>query len=381
MAKDINKDSKSKIEDSCSSMFPKTLNENGISSQNIFNSSIKTNPFFLYLEKPEKNSQSFFIPNSSQQQIPLTKKAILSCLRTQKTTIILQKIIMDASDKTIDIIVNELSGCYNDLIRDKNANYFISDLIKVCSPTQRIKILNELTNTINDACVNKYASHAIQTLIEFSSSEKEYELILNSFNDFNKFFYASFDPYGAYVIQKIIDHIPEKYRMKFNYCFISFIPNVCVQKYGLCSCKKFILKTKNEEIIETIINLIRKDFIKISTNNYGNFFIQEMLKKWNNTNPGSKLKEEIIYNFKTLLENKYSYYICDLFLKIASKEEKNKLISIFNFNNIKNIKEVNNINNNIFVNNVESIGQLYNSNINEDNNFFLNIFINNNNQC
>ena len=377
MTNDINKDSKKEItEDSLSSTYPKSLMENSISSHNTFNSSNMPKPFFIYIEKGVRNYQSFSISNNSEPKIPLTKIALLSCLRSQKTTMILQKIIMDASNETIEIIVNELIGTFNDIIKDKNGNYFLSDLIKVCNQTQRIKILNELTKTINDACVNKFANYPIQTLIEYSSCEKEYELILNSFNDYNKFLYASFDPYGAYVIQKIIEHIPEKYRMKFDLFFISFIPNICLQKYGLCSCKKFILNTKNEEIIEKIINLIRKDFIKIATNNYGNFFIQEMLKKWNNTSQGYKLKEEIIYNFKTLLENKYSYYICDLFLKIASKEEKNKLIYIFNFNNLKNIKEINNINNIISINNVESIGQLYNSNI-----LFSNIIINNNNQC
>ena len=372
MNSDINKDSKKEIiEDSLSSTFPKSIIENSISSHNIYHLSNMLNSSFISIEKEERKCQSSFITNSSEPQIPLTQKAILSCLRTQRTTMILQKIILEASNKTIDIIVNQLCGTYNDIIKDKNGNYLFSDLIKVCNQTQRIKILSELTKTLNDECINKFASHAIQTLIEYSSCENEYKLILDSFYDYNKFLYASFDPYGAYVIQKIIEHIPEKFRIKFNMFFISFIPYICLQKYGLCSCKKFILNTKNEENIEKIVKLIRKDFIKIATNNYGNFLIQEMLKKWNNTSDGSKLKEEIIYNFKTLYENKYSYYICDLFLKIANKEEKNKLISIFNFNNI-NI-------NIIISNNIESKGKSYNSNFIVTNNLIPNIYIGNNN--
>ena len=267
---------------------------------------------------------------------PLTKKTLLSCFSTQKTTMILQNILMESSKENIDIIINELSGNYRDLIKDKNANYFCSDLIKVCNPNQRIQILTELTKTISDDCVDRFGTHPLQTLIEFSSSEDEYTLILNSFYDYKKLIYASFDSYGSYVIQKIIEHIPERFRIRFNLLFISFIPLISLKKFGVCCAKKFISFSKNEENIEQIVNIIRKNFVKIATNNFGNFLIQFIIKKWNNTIQGYKLKQEIISNYKVLSDNKYSSYICDLFSKIASKEEKKQLIAFMKINLINN---------------------------------------------
>ena len=300
--------------------------------------------FFPMPIEPLKKEAIILCPSASETNqnspIPLTKKTLLSCISTQKTTLILQNILMESSKEVIDTIISQLSGNYRDLIKDKNGNYFCSDLFKICNQEQRIQILKELTQTISDDCVDKYGNHPIQTLIEFSSCEEEYQLILNSFYDFKTLIYASFDSYGSYVIQKIIEHIPEKFRIKFNLLFISFIPLISLKKYGVCSAKKFISFTKNEENIEKIVNIIRKNFVKIATNNFGNFLIQFIIKKWNNTIHGNKLKQEVIFNYKLLSENKYSSYICDLFLKIASKEEKNQLNMLlkFNFINNNNIK-------------------------------------------
>ena len=105
---------------------------------------------------------------------------------------------MESSKENIDTIVNQLYGNYRHVIKDKNGNYFIFDLFKICNQKQRILILNELTKTISDDCVDKFGNFPIQTLIEFSSCEDEYKLILNSFYDYKKLVYASFDSYGSY---------------------------------------------------------------------------------------------------------------------------------------------------------------------------------------
>ena len=121
-----------------------------------------------------------------------------------------------------------------------------------------------------------------------------------SFNDCNKLFYASFNQFGSYVIQKIFEHIPEKFRKQLNLIFTTFIHILSLKQFGICCIEKFITFTKDENIIESVINIIRRDFVKIATNNYGNFLIQFMLKKWNKESYGRKLKEVIKYNFKVL---------------------------------------------------------------------------------
>ena len=273
------------------------------------------------------------IQNITKTTIPLTQRALLSCLRNQTTGKILQKVLMECSRENIEIIVNELKGTFRDIIKDKNGNYFCSDLFKICNQQQRIKILKELEKTISDDCLDEFGNHPIQTLIEFSSSEDEYKLILNSFNDYRKIIFASSDSFGSFVIQKIIEHIPEKFRTNFNLLFISSIPLISMKKYGVCNAKRFISCLKTDQLIEKTADIISQNFIQIATNNFGNFLIQFIFKKWNNTAQGMKIKQEVLRNFKILLENKYSFYICDLFLKNASNDEKIKILEFYKHNN------------------------------------------------
>ena len=100
----------------------------------------------------------------------------------------------------------------------------------MCNQSQRIKILKELSNTICDDCINNFGTHPIQTLVEFSSCEEEYNLLLNSFNNYNKLLFASIDPNGSYVITKIIEHIPEKFKKNFNLLFVSIFCFICTKK-------------------------------------------------------------------------------------------------------------------------------------------------------
>ena len=175
------------------------------------------------------------IINNQIQQIgfKLTKKLIMNSFINQSTTMIYQKLLTEAKNETIKSIVIDLKGEYRIIINDKNGNYFANDLFKICDQKERIEILEELSPILSQDCNNNYSTHPIQTLIEFSSCELEYKLILFSFNDYNKLLFAALNPNGAYVIQKIIERIPERYRAEFNLLFISFISFVSKQKYGI----------------------------------------------------------------------------------------------------------------------------------------------------
>ena len=322
--------------------------------------------------------------NTQSSNIQLTKKAILTLLKNQKTTIILQKIIMEAKNDEIESIVNELKGEYRKIINDKNGNYFCTDLFKICEQRQRIRILQELYLTLSDDSINNFASHPIQTLIEFSSCEEEYKLILYSFNDYNKLLLASSDPNGAYVIQKIIIRIPERFRQEFNFIFASFIGFVSTQKFGIVAVKKFISCTKNEQITAQMLNMIRNNFMNLARDKYGNYLIQFLLEKWGHYPEGKEIKELIALHFKILSQIKYSSFICEFFVKLMSDDEKIEFMKKLDLNEYKNsnnpyqikilsmlgidISSDNGINNNNNINNFQNPIQLPLS-LNSKNNF------------
>ena len=152
-----------------------------------------------------------------QTYFKLTKKLIMDSFNNQSTTMIYQKLLMEAKNETIKSIVRDLKGEYRIIINNKNGSDFANDLFKICNQKERIEILEELSPILSQDCNNIYAASPIQTLIEFSSCELEYKLILSSFNDYNKLLFAALNPNGAYTIQKIIKRIPEKYRAEFNF--------------------------------------------------------------------------------------------------------------------------------------------------------------------
>ena len=238
----------------------KTSSEKKLSLDSIYSFTSSTSFFSPLSEDNKFSSQNKFSP------IIFNKSTILSAFNNQRNTIILQKSLMEASKETIDNIIKEMTGIYSKIIKNKNGNYFCSDLFKVCDKNQRIIILKEICNSISDDCVDEYGTHPIQTLVEVSECEEEYKLILSSFNENNKILDASLNPNGSFVIQKIIVHIPERYRMEFNLKFIKYLCILSMDMYGVCTVKKFIGYTKNELLIKQILNIILSNFVNISEN-------------------------------------------------------------------------------------------------------------------
>jgi hypothetical protein len=237
--------------------------------------------------------------------------------------------------------------------------------------------------TLCDDCLDDFGTHSIQTLIEYSSSQEEYKIILSCFNDCTKIKKAAINSNGFYVIQKIISHIPENFRMEFNCLFLKLFYQLSLDIYGISTVKAFIYHTKNEEILNHIGIITYNNFLEIAKNKYGNYLIQCMLEHWGNSKPGIKLKKMCIAYFGELMENHYSKYICDLFIDRANIEEKKIVLAILlknkqNFNIFSANKDKNKnkdkgnmqIKNNNNKNEINNINTHINNNINTNNNIY-----------
>jgi hypothetical protein len=313
----------------------KTSSEQKLSLDSIYSFTSLSSFFSPFSEDNKFSSINKFSPLS------FTKSSILSAFNNQRSTLILQKCIANIKTEELNDIIKEMEGTFSEIIKNKNGNYFCSDLLKVCDKNQRIIILKEICDTIYEDCTDEYGTHPIQTLIELSKCEEEYKLILSSFKDSNNILTASLNQNGSFVIQKIIVHIPERYRMEFNLNFIKYLSILSMDMYGVCTVKKFIGYTKNELLVKQILNIILINFLNISQNQYGNYLIQYLLEYWWKTNEGIYLKKLFISKFHILAGNHFSSYICDLFIKLSSLDEKKKLMSSL----IKD-KTINNLTNN-----------------------------------
>ena len=299
----------------------KTSSEQKLSLDSIYSFRSLSTFFSPYSEDNK------FSPINKFSSLSFTKASILSAFSNQRSTLILQKCLSNIKPEELDNIIKEMEGTFKEIIKNKNGNYFCSDLLKVCDKKQRILILKEICDTICEDCVDEYGTHPIQTLIELSECEEEYKLILSSFKDSNKVLTSSLNQNGSFVIQKIIVHIPERYRMEFKFMFIKYLSILSMDMYGICTTKKFIGYTKNELLVKQILNIILTNFVNISGNQYGNYLIQYLLEYWWKTNEGVFLKKMCISKFHILAANHFSSYICDLFIKLSNMEEKKLLLS------------------------------------------------------
>ena len=257
----------------------------------------------------------------------LTRNFIIQSFSDQKMTKMLQNLLMnEASKEDIESIVNELKGNFRNSMKNKNGNYFCSDLFQVCDQNQRLGIIKEISSKISEDCVDRFANHSLQTLIKFTSSEEEYKLILESFDKLN-LLYACIDANGSYVIQQIIQHIPERFRKKFNLFYLEIISFISKKKYGVINAKLFCSCTKNDDIINQIVNIVTNDFINLITNEFGTYLIEHILELWWNKEEAIRLKKVIMNNFRNLYSNMGKREICELFLKNANYEEKKILIN------------------------------------------------------
>ena len=162
----------------------KTSSEHKLSSDSIYSFASNSSIFSHILDDNNFSSQC------KCSELALKKVNILSAFSNQRNTKLLQKYLLEINKDLLHNIINEMSGTYSEIIKNKNGNYFCSDLFKVCDKNQRIIILKEIYNTLSEDCVDEYGTHPIQTLIELSESEEEYKLILSSFNDYNKIYHC-----------------------------------------------------------------------------------------------------------------------------------------------------------------------------------------------
>ena len=313
-------------EDSKDETAYKTLSEQKLSLDSIY---------------PYENAKNK-INNISTINTPIFNlKMILAAFNSQKTTIILQKSLNEMSQENLEGIIREMKGYFSAIIKNKNGNYFCSDLLKVCTKEQRIEILKEIGTNLIDDCTDEYGTHPIQTLIELANSEEEYKLLLYYFRDFKKILKATLNQNGTYVIQKLIVYIPEKYRMEFNLIFVKFICILAMDMYGVCTAIKFINYTKNEITEKLLLNIILSNFVTIAENQYGNYLIQNIMEHWWNTNKGIFLKKICMEKFHKLARNHYSSYVCDIFLKLSNLQDKKILMNM-----LINGKTINSFDNN-----------------------------------
>jgi hypothetical protein len=147
----------------------------------------------------------------------------------------------------------------------------------------------------------------------------------------------AFDKNATYVLQKIISNIPDKKRIRLNNIIIENLREFSLNANSVLVLEKLISTNTIEENKNKIINMIKKHFLIIAQNPFGNYVIQYLFEVWS-LKDCQPIANEIINKVIDLSIERFSANIIMKSLKLFNKEYKKKLLYTLCFSsNIVNL--------------------------------------------
>ncbi len=260
--------------------------------------------------------------------------------------------------RKIILTLNKENGLHT-VFKNIYGNYFIQFLFQKMNNDLIQLTIDLISSEFVNIAKSPSGTHCLQELLNYiNNSEKEISIIKAIKYKEKE---MAFDNYATYVLKKIISVIPDTKRIRLNNIIIENSKELSLNANSVFILKQFIATITIEENKKRIINVLKKNFLIISENPFGNYAIQYIFEVW-----PLKECEDIIYEIfdkvNDLSCHRFSLNIVIKALNIFSLEYRNKLIYILCFNpNILNLfnnkfgnfvinKAVDNMDNNMKIN-------------------------------
>ena len=344
----------------------KQLNNNINHSSNTLMDSKIENIFSQFQYNEILNSNQCHLTNLLEK---IGTNLFIQIIKTHKGSRYLQKILSNnpPTPKEIEVIILIICMNIQDIICDYYGNYFLQKFFPYCSLKHRLLLYKYIKPNFlqiaNDICGN----HSLQCLILFQNSKEEENIIKECIE--KHLFSLSTAPNSSHVIQKIIKAIKEKDREYINDFIISNLMELCLDPNGICVVKEFINESVSEFYIMSIISIFEVEINKLTFNQFGNFGIQEIIKKYGETYCG-KIINKLVDHIIVFAMSKFSSNVVDFVIEYLSRNNFKKFYIILKkiFLNEGNFNEM--INNKFGTFVIENSLELINK-INKE--FFINI--------
>ena len=242
----------------------------------------------------------------------------IQIIKTHKGSRHLQKILSNnpPTQKEIDIIILIICMQIQNIICDYYGNYFLQKFFPYCSLKHRLLLYKYIKPNFlkiaNDICGN----HSLQCLILLQNSNEEENIIKECIE--NHLFSLSTGPNSSHVIQKVIKAIKECDREYINDFIVSNLMDLCLDPNGICIVKEFINMSCSEIYIMSIISIFEIETNKLTFNQFGNFGIQEIIKKYGETYC-KKLINKLVEHIVVFSVSKFSSNVVDFVIDYLSK--------------------------------------------------------------
>ena len=121
-------------------------------------------------------------------------------------------------------------------------------------------------------------THCLQELLNFVNDSEKEIAIIKAIKYKEK--EMAFDNYAIYVLKKIISIIPDVKRIRLNNLIIDNTKELSLNANSVFILKTFISTCTIDENKKKILNALKKNFMIISHNPFGNYVIQYIFEVW-----------------------------------------------------------------------------------------------------
>ena len=246
-------------------------------------------------------------------------------LCTQNGQKLIEKINAKYKKYCVTILISMIENTLIKIMQHGRGNYCIQDLIEICDDYQKHIIIEMIRNDIVYLSLTKSSIYAVKKLVIKTTNLEDQETILRAVK--GNITKMGTDVNASYVLESIILNFKEESLLKLDFYneIIDNLVTLCLSQHGTCLVKSFISYIKSYELRAKIDVVLADNCVVISENEYGNYCIQHMLEKWDNSLCLNVINS-LINNVYLLSSNKYSCNVIEKALNCLKGENKEKLL-------------------------------------------------------
>ena len=291
-------------------------------SNNIFNNSVNNPESLFNLIQTNPNPNSLYIEKSSLTPILCSKDGIKKIKNLLKNQNYNKELI-----RNLILVLNKENGLHK-IFKNIYGNYFIQHLFSKMNDDLIQLTIDLISSEFVNIAKSQSGTHCLQELLNYVNNTEKQISIIKSIK--YKEIEMAYDQNATYVLKKIISIIPDSKRTRLNNIIIENTKELSLNVNSVFIIKQFISTITIEENKKRIINNLKKNFLIISQNPFGNYVIQFIFDVWP-LRDCIIIVNEILDKANDLCCNRFSFNIVIKALNILNLEYKNKLIYILCF--------------------------------------------------
>ena len=229
--------------------------------------------------------------------------------------------------RNLILTLNKENGIHK-VYKNIYGNYFIQHLFSKMNDDLIQLSIELISSEFVNIAKSSSGTHCLQELLNYANNSEKQILVIKSIK--YKELEMAYDQNATYVLKKIISIIPDSKRIRLNNIIIENCKELSLNANSVFILKQFMATITIEENKKRIINNLKKYFLIISKNPFGNYVIQYLFDVW----PVKDLiiiVNEILEKAYDLSCNRFSFNIVIKALNILNLECNNKLIYILCF--------------------------------------------------